>query len=181
MRAYSLLLLIALAAPGTADGQAVPSGQFPAPPPPQTPTAAEAKPQTITLQMVPTAAEAKPPRTITLNVQAPPPPPQTITLVMVPTAAPIAVAQAPAVAAQVHYPGPIRLAVGALGERLARQKMARIFFPVQQADVQVVPAAARVQLAPAALVQVQAQAAEMLPVLATPQAPSKHRLFNFGR
>lgn len=186
MHAFALLLAAVGVGPATADDKAPPPPTLPSA---QAPLASTAPPQTVTLQVVPQPQSPAPPpapQTVTLNVQAAPaPPPQTVTLQVVPqatAAAPVQVAAAPAVLpARVHYPGALRTAVGNFGELLARQKMARVYVPVAQADVQVTQAAARVQLAP---VQVQAQPqvqAETMPVLATPQAPAKHRLFGFGR
>ena len=185
MHAFALLLAVAGPTQAIADDKAPPPPTLPSA---QAPLASAAPPQTVTLQVVPQAPATPPasaPQAVTLNVQAAPAPQQTVTLQVVPqatAAAPVQVAAAPAVLpARVHYPGALRTAVGNFGELLARQKMARVYVPVAQADVQVTQAAARVQLAP---VQVQAQPqiqAETMPVLASPQAPAKHRLFGLGR
>lgn len=159
--------------PPVAAGKAPPT---PAPSPPAAPdTAAPAQPVTIRLAAAPAQAQA-----VTLQVQQPAPPPQTVTLNLVPSApaapappaAPAAAVPA-TVAAEVRYPGPVRHAIGNVGEWLSRQKMARVYVPVARADVQVVPAAAAVRVAVPA-------AADVLPVLASPQAPAKCRLFRFG-
>ena len=188
----AFLILTALGQPPA------PSPQFPAPKPPAAadtaPGSITPAPQTITLQVVPAPAPAPPvaadtaPKTITLNVQAPTPPPQTITLQVVPQIpAAVAPAQAPPVAAQVRYPGPIRTAVGNYGEWLARFKQARVYVPLQQADVRVIPASAAVQLVqqPQPTYVAAPVAAETLPVFASPQgglaAPGKHRLLNLFR
>jgi hypothetical protein len=177
--------------------QLLPQAQAQAAPPP-----AANPPQSVTLQLAaPPAAPAQPPaqpQTITLNLvtqpppAAPPPQQQSVTLSLVPqapaAAAPIAPAIAPAQPAvqfaKVHYPGPLRLAVGAIGERLAMQRMARVYVPIADAQVQpvqgvrLVQAPVQLQTAQAPM-QVPVQAVEAMPVLASPQ--SHHKWFHFRR
>jgi hypothetical protein len=104
--------------------------------------------------------------------------------------APVAPAAAVPMLATIHHPGPIRTAIGSLGEWLAETKKPWVRVAAPQAQAQVLPvayttvvaqpAAAQVLVA-APQAQVAAQLVEMQPVMASPQAPAKHRLFNFRR
>jgi hypothetical protein len=152
-----------------------PSPQIPtqadtaAPPPPAVktmPAPASAPPsQTVTLhvQPAPQPVTAQPVQLQIAAVAAPvpPPQPQVITLHVVPTApapAPVAAppvaaetAPSPATPAHLKHPGLFGRAVGAIGERLSRAGMDRIYLPRTSDPATTVA----VQVAPAPVVQTQ--------------------------
>ena len=123
-----------------------------------------------------------------IHLAVPPPPvtPQTITLhvIAAPAAAPVQAAVAPpsasapaAVLAELRHPGPIRFALGSLGEQMARLKYDRVIVPPASTTAAVQPVVYQVAVpapAPAAAV-IQAPQA----VLASPQstAPTFRSLF----
>jgi hypothetical protein len=151
---------------------AVADDRAPLPPYPtgQAPAVTPEAPKQITVTAAPERAPAptQQPQTITLQVAAPAPPPQTLTLQVVaaPSSAPVqAETAAPTTVQAVHvkHPGPIKRAIGNLGERMARAKLTWVAIPTQTVSVQ--QTAALVVAKPAAV-----QAEFVAP---TPQAQRK--------
>jgi hypothetical protein len=147
-------------------GAPLPSSQLPAQadtaPAPAPPKPADPPAAVIHLVVPPAAAPAPQAQTVTLHVVAAP-------------AAAVTAPSAPStILAEIRHPGPVRIALGNFGERLAELKRDRLVLPASSATATPV-VVQLVQAPPATALSPPAQA-----VLATPQAPSKSS-FHFLR